>query len=126
MSEPRGAPHPCAACGFAVHEGGAGSGRTCPVCGWIDDAVQLAQPDLAAGANVGLCLRGAQRRALSRFPRDARRHGEWERDPRWRPLAAGEGPRTAAFSPSSPVCYLEDSEVEDAEPYWFDPPPDAS
>ncbi len=118
--------HPCAACGFAVHEKGAGSGAECPVCGWADDAVQLAQPDLAHGANAGLCLRGAQRRAMSRFPRDVRRHGRWERDPLWRPLAAGEGPRTAAFSPSSPVCYLEDGEVEDTEPYWLDPPPESS
>jgi hypothetical protein len=117
--------HPCAACGFAVHEAGPGSGRICPVCGWIDDAVQLSQPDLSAGANAGACLRSAQRRALVRFPAEVRRHEEWSRDPRWRPLAPGEGPRMAAFSPSSPVCYLEDASVEDSEPYWLDPPPPA-
>ena len=115
--------HPCPACGFAVHAAGPGSGAECPLCGWVDDPIQLAQPDLAIGGNPGLCLRGAQRRALKRFPPEAREHGTWRRDPRWRPLAPDEGPRSAAFSPSSPVCYLEDSSAEDAGPYWLDPPP---
>jgi hypothetical protein len=93
------------------------------VCGWIDDAVQLGQPDLAHGANAGLCLRGAQGRALARFPVEIRRHTGRTRDPRWRPLAEGEGPRSSAFSPSSPICYLEDASAADSDPYWFDPPP---
>ena len=123
MAKAAAALHPCSACGFAVHEKGPGNGKECPVCGWVDDAVQLAQPDLAHGGNAGLSLRDAQRRAIGRFPLEILRHEGRTRDARWRPLADGEIPRSAAFSPSSPVCYLEDGSAADSDPYWLDPPP---
>jgi Cysteine-rich CPCC len=116
--------HPCPACGFKVLAAAPGSGQTCPLCAWIDDAVQLAEPDFEVGANVGLSLRQAQRKALAALPLALRNHAGYVRDRAWRPLAPGESPRNAAFGSSSPVCYLESDAVEEIEPYWLDPPPE--
>ncbi len=124
MPDPEPLSHPCPACGFRVHDAGPGTGRTCPLCGWVDDLAQLAQPDFAVGANAPSCLRGAQRRALERFPLTTVESGGYRRDPRWRPLAPGEGSREAAFGSSSPVCSLESDADLDSEPYWLEPPPE--
>lgn len=40
---------PCGCCGFLVFEEPAGSHSICRVCGWEDDAVQLANPTLEGG-----------------------------------------------------------------------------
>jgi hypothetical protein len=119
MADPEERSHPCPACGFRVHAAGPGSGRTCPLCGWVDDGVQLAQPDFTVGANVGLSLREAQQKALARYPRTVTERDGYAREPRWRPLLPGEGPRTSAFGPSSPVCYLDSDSLEESEPYWL-------
>ena len=110
--------HPCAACGFLVHAHAAGSGGTCPACGWIDDYEQLVHPDLTYGANSGTCLREAQRRALQRHPREHRRWATRVRDETWRPLHAGETPVADPGGPSSPVCHLGAPDPADFVPYW--------
>lgn len=110
--------HPCAACGFLVHARRAGSGGTCPACGWIDDYEQLVHPDLTYGANSGICLREAQRRALQRHPRERRRWEARVRDETWRPLRTGETPVADPGGPSSPVCHLGAPDPADFVPYW--------
>jgi hypothetical protein len=95
-----------------------GSGDTCPVCGWVDDLLQLAQPDFAIGENAGVSLREAQTRALAAYPLPAREAGGFSRDARWRPLAPGEHP-TGAFSVASPVCYMVAPDPDTFEPYWL-------
>jgi hypothetical protein len=41
---------PCRCCG-ALTIGEADAYEVCPVCGWEDDPVQAADPDIAGGAN---------------------------------------------------------------------------
>lgn len=106
--------HPCPACGFLVFSAPPGSKATCAVCGWVDDFEQLVHPDFTFGANSGRSLREAQSRALAKFPLGALA-GEHTRDPRWRPLRAGEVPRSEV---ASPVCYIGTPERDDFEPYW--------
>ena len=110
--------HPCPACGFLVHGARHGSGATCPVCGWIDDFEQLANPDLVYGANVNLSLRQAQALALAGLTAAPERVAAFERDERWRPLRAGESPPADPDGPASPVCYLGTPDPADFVPYW--------
>jgi len=72
------------------------------------------------GTNVGLSLREAQSNALARYPLTLAEFEGYVREPRWRPLLAGEAPRVSAFDASSPVCYLDPDSVEESEPYWVD------
>lgn len=113
--------HPCPACGFRVFTGASGSEETCPVCGWIDDYLQLAHPDFMLGANSGLSLREAQTIALTACPVSERVMGTFFRDSHWRPLVAGETPRNGATAMASPVCYLSAPDPGEFEPYWLDP-----
>lgn len=99
-----------------------GSSDTCPICGWVDDLVQLAQPDFAIGANSGVSLREAQSRALAVYPVAVREKAGFSRDSRWRPLASAEYP-TGPFVLASPVCYLVSPDPDTFEPYWLSPPP---
>ncbi len=119
---PAGA-HPCPACGFEVFSGAPGSLESCPICGWVDDLVQLAQPDFAVGANAGVSLREAQSRALGLLPPEVRSAGAFARSSRWRPLSPSEDPSAEAFTLASPVCYLTDPDPDSFEPYWLRPPP---
>ena len=112
---------PCPACGFAVFSGVYGSLETCAVCGWVDDLVQLAQPDFGIGANPGLSLRQAQAAALDVHPLAVREAGPFLRHPAWRPLSPGEHPRTGASLLASEVCYMTAPDPEDFEPYWLLP-----
>ena len=114
--------HPCPACGFVVFARAFGSEEMCPVCGWIDDYLQLAHPDFTLGANSGLSLREAQANALAARPMAVKALGVFLRDSRWRPLAAGENPPNGASAFASPVCYLSMPDPEEFEPYWLDPP----
>jgi hypothetical protein len=43
---------PCPACGYLTFEESYGSYDICDVCGWEDDAVQLANPCSSGGANA--------------------------------------------------------------------------
>ena len=115
MSHPT---EPCPACGYRVHERRCGGGETCRVCGWIDDFEQLVHPDLTYGANPGLSLRQAQARVDALLAEAPRRTSGLERDPRWRPLRAGETPVADPSGPSSPVCYLGTPDPADYVPYW--------
>ncbi len=120
----RSAPaRPCPACGFSVFTGVVGTAGRCPVCGWVDDLLQLVHPDLAVGANAGHSLRAAQRRALEAAPLALGRFGAYLRDPAWRPLRPGEDPGNRALTLSSPVCFLTAPDPEEVEPYWLSPPP---
>ena len=80
---------PCPACGFVVLPDGYGSYEICPLCGWEDDGVQLANPTSGGGANRE-SLAEAQKRALRLFSLDLREQGEWVRSPSWRPLLETE------------------------------------
>jgi hypothetical protein len=112
----------CAACGFQVFaEPAPGTGKPCPVCGWLDDFEQLVHPDLVYGANSGRSLREAQASALISFPASALQHGDFARDPLWRPLRAGETPPTEEGAPASPVCYISTPDPANYAPYWLRP-----
>ncbi len=113
---------PCPACGFAVFTRDYGSSDTCPVCGWVDDLLQLAQPDFVIGANSGLSLREAQTRARTAHPIAVREAGGFSRDSRWRPLFPSENP-TGSSGVASPVCYMVSPDPETFEPYWLSPLP---
>lgn len=115
--------HPCAACGFEVFARPVGSTETCPVCGWIDDLVQLAQPDFVVGPNAGLSLRQAQSRALAARPVGVRTFRGFARSSRWRPLSPAEYPASAPSGFASPVCYLVAPDPDTFEPYWLSPSP---
>lgn len=75
----------CPACGFAVLADGYGSYEICSVCGWEDDGVQLANPTSSGGANKQ-SLAEVQAGVIGRIPLQVMTHGEFERDPLWRPL----------------------------------------
>src|SRR5262245_32267679 len=75
----------CPACGFAVLADGYGSYEICSVCGWEDDGVQLANPTSSGGANRQ-SLAEVQAGVIGRIPLQEKTHGEFERDPLWRPL----------------------------------------
>jgi hypothetical protein len=62
-----------------------GSYDVCPVCGWEDDCVQLANPTSEGGANKR-SLWSCQQVALELVPRETEIHDGFSRDPRWRPL----------------------------------------
>jgi len=79
---------PCPACGFIVFVGTYGSYDVCPVCGWEDDGVQLANPTSSGGANRESLL-DAQVKALTAAPLGTE-HATYERSSRWRPLTEPE------------------------------------
>jgi ribosomal protein S27E len=79
----------CPACGFAVLAEGYGSYEICGVCGWEDDGVQLANPTSGGGANAQ-SLAESQAKIIGRIPLNVLTHGEFQRDPLWRPLHKNE------------------------------------
>jgi hypothetical protein len=79
----------CPACGFAVLAEGYGSYEICGVCGWEDDGVQLANPTSGGGANRR-SLAETQAEVVRRIPFGVMTHGDFKRDPLWRPLNAPE------------------------------------
>ena len=120
MVEPVPLIHPCPACGFLVFPRAFGSEESCPVCGWIDDYLQLAHPDFILGGNSGISLREAQARALEAWPPAIKVSGAFFRDSRWRPLDAGEIPKSGIHEAASPVCYLNTPDPGEFAPYWLD------
>ncbi|MBN9694084.1 MAG: hypothetical protein J0M24_27910 [Verrucomicrobia bacterium] len=77
----------CPGCGFrTIDEDSYGTYLICPVCGWEDDAVQLANPCSGGGAN---------RESLAEFQRssatwNATQIQKYQRDSIWRPLTEKE------------------------------------
>lgn len=80
---------PCPCCGFLTLEEEYGLFVICPVCGWEDDGVQLANPTSAGGAN-SLSLAEAQAQAIEKYPFDIEVVHGYQRSHRWRPLNAVE------------------------------------
>jgi Cysteine-rich CPCC len=77
----------CPGCGFrTISEGFYGTYDICPVCGWEDDAVQLANPCSGGGANKE-SLADCQKRSATWSSEQMR---AFERDPDWRPLSEAE------------------------------------
>ena len=77
---------PCPACGFmTVPEGSYGTFNICEVCGWEDDALQLANPGCGGGAN-GASMVETQVAALALYPLGETEAGGFLRDRAWRPL----------------------------------------
>ena len=80
---------PCPACGFLTVEECYGSYNICPVCGWEDDGVQLANPTSGGGAN-GESLAEAQQAALAKYPLNVGDTHGYRRGSKWRPLNEAE------------------------------------
>jgi hypothetical protein len=77
--------YPCPGCGFLTYDAPpGGSFDICPVCGWEDDYVQLADPEYRGGAN-GVSLADHQNASIQRFPAGIQEYGGYRRDPAWRP-----------------------------------------
>lgn len=73
----------CPGCGFrTIDEDFYGTYLICPVCGWEDDAVQLANPCSGGGANRESL---AECQKTSATWNNAQKQ-KYERDPVWRPL----------------------------------------
>jgi len=81
--------YPCPACGFLVFSEPPGSYEICHFCGWEDDAVQLANPTSAGGANSESLIE-AQRRALVAHPLATTTANGYLRDRTWRPVSEEE------------------------------------
>lgn len=76
--------YPCPACGDVVFGEPPGSYEICPICGWEDDAVQLANPTSGGGANrESLVAVQLAARAREDVPGATR-------DPSWRPVSDEE------------------------------------
>jgi hypothetical protein len=95
----------CPACGFAVLADGYGSYEICSVCGWEDDGVQLTNPTSGGGANRQ-SLAELQAEVVGRIPLEVTTHGEFRRDPLWRPLSKNE---------------LDEADSKRRSQYWHTP-----
>lgn len=81
--------HPCPACGFLTFAQPPGSFDICAVCGWEDDAVQLANPCTGGGANMeSLCEK--QEETLAEYPQEVEIANGFTRAKNWRPLSEDE------------------------------------
>src|SRR5271166_1424144 len=88
----------CPGCGFrTIGESFYGSYEICPVCGWEDDAVQLANPCSGGGANKESLVE-CQRHVAALSNAQV---SEFEQDPGWRPLSDKEVAYFSSFSKSS-------------------------
>jgi Cysteine-rich CPCC len=106
---------PCAACGFVVLPEAYGSYDICPVCGWEDDPVQLANPCSGGGAN-DQSLVEAQTSAITGLPLTVTSHNGFTRVGDWRPLTPHEIARFAAEHPGEK--WGSRAIVDPAEAYW--------
>ena len=76
----------CPGCDFrTIGEDFYSSYEICPVCGWEDDAVPLANPSSGGGANKESLIECQERVATS-----TKMTVGFERDPDWRPLSEEE------------------------------------
>jgi hypothetical protein len=107
----------CPGCGFrTIVEDFYGSYRICGVCGWEDDAVQLANPCSGGGANKE-SLAECQRRSSSWSKPEMDKH---ERDPHWRPLTDAEIAHFALIAKTKLWTFKGETAPESA--YWRKPP----
>lgn len=79
------APYPCPACGFLTNATPPGSYEICPLCGWEDDATQLANPCTGGGANMEPLFE-KQEEALAEYPPGLEVASGYSRAADWRPL----------------------------------------
>ena len=91
--KPTARTYPCSCCGYEVFSAPPGSREICPICCWQDDAVQLAFPDMVAGANKCSLIEGQDNFAMygacelhNRDDASGPQEGD-VRDPYWRPLS---------------------------------------
>ena len=106
----------CPSCGFrTIGEDFYGTYEICPVCGWEDDAVQLANPCSGGGANresLAQCQGGSatwNKEEMKKF----------EHDPEWRPLTEEE---IAYFnSVAQKQLWSFHGELSPASAYWRNP-----
>ncbi len=106
----------CPACGFLVlEEEFYGSYDICPICGWEDDGVQLANPCSGGGAN-GESLHECQQQILKQYPLGIGEASGFTRDSEWRPLTEEEVSRYEERRKQSH--WNEKAILEPASAYW--------
>ena len=106
---------PCPCCGFLTLEEEYGSYSICPVCGWEDDSVQLANPCSGGGANKQ-SLAEAQNSALLKYPVGAEVAASFRRASTWRPLNADE--LAAAEAKRIMKQWNAQAVLQESEAYW--------
>jgi hypothetical protein len=103
----------CPGCGFrTISEEVYGSYEICPVCGWEDDPVQLANPCSGGGANKE-SLVDCQKRVVTW---SAQQMSVFGRDADWRPLSEKEIQHFAAIAKSKHWSFM--GETSPALVYW--------
>lgn len=103
----------CPCCGYRTLQGDFyGSYEICAVCGWEDDAVQLANPCSDGGANKESLFQCQSARASWSKEKIVR----FERDPMWRPLAESEMAFFSSIAKEDHWRFQGDTEPELA--YW--------
>lgn len=107
----------CASCGFLVFAEPPGSYAICPVCGWEDDQVQLANPTSAGGAN-GISLAESQRRVLEAYPVDLKTTVGLSRAEEWRPLTKLEIEEHEQQVVEANSPWVRTGVVEKTDCYW--------
>ena len=106
---------PCPCCGFLTLEGEYGSYVICDVCGWEDDAVQLANPTSEGGANKK-SLAGAQQSLLQKYPVGVFLAEGHRRSVKWRPMSLQEV--TMADERKAGKHWYAKAILVESEAYW--------
>jgi hypothetical protein len=106
----------CPGCGFKTIDSDIyGSYDICPICGWEDDNVQLANPCSRGGANRE-SLHEVQVEALKSVPLSTHEHRGFVRDRVWRPLSQEEVMRFGAEQEKQR--WTNCGELDPAKVYW--------
>ena len=106
---------PCPSCGFLVFSEPPGSYEICDLCGWEDDHVQLAHPNMGGGANKS-SLAAHQKVALQTYPVGVTVVGGHRRASEWRPLRPSE---VQSHSPPTDGRTYFEAAAEDAPQYYW-------
>jgi len=94
-----------------------GSFDICDICDWEDDHVQLANPRLRGGANKESLVE-AQTKALKKHPIETKEVGEYQRDPKWRPLTSEEA-KVKKGAPETGMDYFKEASKVEPKYYWL-------